>query len=252
MAGHSKWANIKHRKGAQDAKRGKVFTRIIKEISIAVKEGGHDPVSNPRLRLAIQNAKGVNMPKDNVQRAIKKASGSDAESYIEVNYEGYAPNGIAIFVECTTDNINRTVADVRAIFNKNGGELGKNGSLEFLFDRKGFFFIDKEQLSKNIEDLEMDLIDYGLEELEVNETSFTIMCEFSKFGIMQERLHDLGIDIESASLNRIATSTKELEIDGALKVLQLVEKLEDNEDVQHVFHNLKMTHKIMEFLNEKT
>ena len=136
MAGHSKWANIKHRKGAQDAKRGKVFTKIIKEISVAVKDGGHEPNSNPRLRAAIQNAKSVNMPKDNVQRAIKKASGDDAETFFEVTYEGYAPNGIAVFIECTTDNINRTVAEVRSVFNKSGGELGKNGSLEFLFEKK--------------------------------------------------------------------------------------------------------------------
>jgi len=128
MAGHSKWANIKHRKGAQDAKRGKIFTKIIKEISVAVKESGDDINSNPRLRTAIQNAKGVNMPRENIERAIKKASGSDADTYMEVTYEGYAPNGVAIFIECTTDNINRTVADVRAVFNKNGGELGKNGS----------------------------------------------------------------------------------------------------------------------------
>ena len=141
MAGHSKWANIKHRKGAQDAKRGKVFTRIIKEISVAVKESGMDPDSNPRLRAAIQNAKSVNMPKDNIQRAINKAGGDNAETFQELTYEGYAPYGVAIFIECTTDNINRTVADVRAIFNKTGGELGKNGSLEFLFSKKGVFLI---------------------------------------------------------------------------------------------------------------
>ena len=123
MSGHSKWANIKHRKGAQDAKSGKIFTKIIKEISVAVKESGYDVNSNPRLRTAIQNAKGVNMPLENIKRAIKKASGSDADTYTEVTYEGYAPSGIAVFVECTTDNINRTVADVRAIFNKNGGEF---------------------------------------------------------------------------------------------------------------------------------
>ncbi|MBJ04930.1 MAG: YebC/PmpR family DNA-binding transcriptional regulator [Flavobacteriales bacterium] len=251
MAGHSKWANIKHRKGAQDAKRGKVFTRIIKEISVAVKEGGEDPDSNPRLRMAIQNAKGVNMPKDNVQRAINKASGSNANSYLEVTYEGYAPNGIAIFVECTTDNINRTVADVRAIFNKNGGELGKNGSLEFLFDRKGVFIIEKASILKNIEEFEMNLIDFGLEEFETLDEVCTIVCDYAKFGSMQEKLCSFNLNISSAELNRIPKSTKELDRDSALQVLQLVNKLEDHEDVQQVFHDLKITSQIMDSINEK-
>ena len=155
MAGHSKWANIKHRKGAQDAKRGKIFTKLIKEISVAVKENGEDVDSNPRLRTAIQNAKGANMPRENIERAIKKASGNNANTYIEVTYEGYAPNGIAIFIECTTDNINRTVADIRAIFNKYDGDLGKNGSLEFLFNRKGVFLIEKSAINIDLEELQM-------------------------------------------------------------------------------------------------
>ena len=141
MAGHSKWANIKHRKGAQDAKRSKIFTRIIKDLTIASKEGGIDPETNPRLRTAIANAKGANMPKDTIERAIKKGSDEEASSYQEVSFEGYGPHGIAIFIECTTDNNNRTVANIRAIFNKNGGSLGTNGSLEFLFERKGVFII---------------------------------------------------------------------------------------------------------------
>ena len=175
MAGHSKWANIKHRKGAQDAKRGKVFTKIIKEIAVSVKVGGSDIDSNPRLRSAIQNAKGVNMPKDNILRAIKKASGNDAESYTEVNYEGYGPGGIAIFIECATDNINRTVAEIRSIFNKNNGELGKNGSLEYLFDRKGLFVIDKEKIKINLEELEMDLIDFGLIDFEITDKYLSLI-----------------------------------------------------------------------------
>jgi len=171
MAGHSKWANIKHRKGAQDKKRGKLFTRCIKDIYVAVKEGGDDINSNPRLKTAIQNAKGVNMPKDTIERAIKKASSKDSESYIETTYEGYGPNGIAFFIECTTDNINRTVANIRSIFNKFNGELGKNGSLEFLFNRLGVFELDKDE-NLNDEELEMSLIDGGLEEFEVAEKSY--------------------------------------------------------------------------------
>ena len=163
MAGHSKWANIKHRKGAQDKKRGKLFTRCIKDIYVAVKEGGDELSSNPRLRTAIQNAKGANMPKDTIERAIKKAASKDSESYIEATYEGYGPGGIGFFIECTTDNINRTVANIRAIFNKFNGELGKNGSLEFLFKRVGIFELDKRIDPLSEEELEMSLIDGGLE-----------------------------------------------------------------------------------------
>lgn len=144
MSGHNKWSTIKRKKGANDAKRGKIFTKIIKEILISAKEGGGDPDANARLRLAIQNAKGANMPKDNIERAIKKAVGSDADTYIETSFEGYAPGGIAIFAECLTDNNNRTVASVRSVFNKYGGKLGTNGSLSSLFDRKGVFTIKNE------------------------------------------------------------------------------------------------------------
>ena len=166
MAGHSKWANIKHRKAAQDKKRGKLFTRIIKEITIAARDGGADPDSNPGLRLAIQNAKGANMPKDTVERAIKKGAGGDGANLAEITFEGYASNGIAVFVEATTDNNNRTVASVRSVFNKYGGNLGTNGSLSFIFDRKGVFTINKTAFEgKDIEELEMELIDGGLEEM---------------------------------------------------------------------------------------
>jgi len=250
MAGHSKWANIKHRKGAQDAKRGKVFTRIIKEISVAVKESGTDPDSNPRLRTAIQNAKGVNMPKDNVDRAIKKAGGADAETYLEVTYEGYAPNGIAIFIECTTDNINRTVADVRAIFNKTGGELGKNGSLEFLFERKGVFIIKQELFQEDLESVEMELIDFGLEELEVDNNLCTIICDFEKFGIMQDQLNRMSLEVESAEILRIPRDTKNLDVDAGLKILSIIDKFEENDDVQQVFHNLNVSSELIHALNE--
>ncbi|MAZ56105.1 MAG: YebC/PmpR family DNA-binding transcriptional regulator [Flavobacteriales bacterium] len=250
MAGHSKWANIKHRKGAQDAKRGKVFTKIIKEISVAVKEGGNDPESNPRLRTAIQNAKGVNMPRENVERAIKKASGSDAESYMEVTYEGYGPYGIAIFIECTTDNINRTVADVRAIFNKYNGELGKNGSLEFLFEKKGVFIIEKSALNLDLEELEMELIDFGLEEFEIHDEICNILCDFDKFGVMQEKLTSMSIDVKSAEVERIPNELKDLDLDQALKIFNIVEKFEENDDVQKVFHNLHVSDNIIKELDK--
>ena len=249
MAGHSKWANIKHRKGAQDAKRGKVFTKIIKEISVAVKQGGDDPSSNPRLRAAIQNAKAANMPKDNVQRAIKKAAGDDDTSYMEVTYEGYAPHGVAIFIECTTDNINRTVADVRAIFNKTGGELGKNGSLEFLFAKKGVFLITRDKIKIDLEEFEIELIDFGLEEFEVEQNMCTIICDFAKFGVIQDKLAEMNIDTHSAGIHRIPHESKTLSLDEALKILNIIERFEENDDVQEVFHNLNITEEIITELN---
>ena len=249
MAGHSKWANIKHRKGAQDAKRGKVFTKLIKEITVSVKEGGDDIDSNPRLRTAIQNAKGANMPRENIDRAIQKASGQDANTYTEVTYEGYAPNGIAFFIECATDNINRTVADIRAIFNKNGGELGKNGSLEFLFRRKGVFTIEKAAIKLDLEELEMELIDFGLEEFSLQDEICTILCDFDKFGVMQEKLGSMSIEVKSAECYRIPNDTKTLNLQAALKTLNMIEKFEENDDVQKVFHTLNITDELISELN---
>src|SRR5690554_5141326 len=167
MAGHSKWSTIKRKKGALDVKRSKQFSRVLKEISVAVKEGGSgDPDANPALRNAILNAKGINLPKDNIERAIKKASGADADHFEEITFEGYGPNGIAFFIECTTDNTNRTVANIRSIFNKNEGNLGTNGSLEFLFERKGVFVIQKDAIEQDLEELELELIEEGLDSID--------------------------------------------------------------------------------------
>jgi len=252
MAGHSKWANIKRRKGAQDAKRAKVFTRILKEIAIAVKEGGNpDPDSNPRLRLAIANAKGVNMPKDNINRAIKKASDKDSENYEEVSYEGYGPAGIALFVEATTDNINRTVSNVRAIFTKYGGSLGTNGSLEFIFDRKGVFTIPTTAVEgKDLEEFEMELIDGGAEEVEKEEEFITIYTSFEDFGNMQKKLEELDIEAESQELQRIPKSTSEVDLEEGRKVLHIIEKFEEDDDVNSVYHNMEMTEALLEALDE--
>lgn len=245
MAGHSKWANIKHRKGAQDAKRGKIFTRIIKELSVAAKEAGADPETNPRLRTAIQNAKGANMPKDTMERAIKKATDKDATSYTEVTLEGYASNGVAVFVECTTDNNNRTVGNVRSYFNKYGGNLGTNGSLEFIFDRKGVFVLNAEQLALELEELEMELIDGGLEALEQEGEVITLYTDFADFSNMQKQLEALNIEAKSAELQRIPNNTKALDVDKSKSVLRLIDKIEEDDDVQHVFHNLEMTDELM-------
>ncbi|HKK59780.1 MAG TPA: YebC/PmpR family DNA-binding transcriptional regulator [Salinivirga sp.] len=241
MAGHSKWANIKHRKGAQDAKRAKMFTRISKEIMIAVKEGNDpDPNNNPRLRLAIQNARGINMPKDNIQRAIDKASDKSTDQLAEMTFEGHAPGGVGIFVECMTDNNNRTVSDVRSIFNKRGGSLGKNGSLSFIFDRKGVFAIPK-KADLNLEELELELIDAGAEEFDSEGEMLIVTTSMEDFGNMQKKLDELNIEAENAGLQRIPNSTQEVDLATAKKVLAMVEEFEENDDVQNVYHNLEMT-----------
>jgi YebC/PmpR family DNA-binding regulatory protein len=248
MSGHSKWSTIKRKKGAIDAQRSRMFTKIIKEISIAVKEGGGDPESNPRLRLAIANAKGVNMPKDNIQRAISKASDKDSSSFSEVTYEGYAPFGIAIFLECTTDNLQRTVANIRSYFNKHNGELGKNGSLSFLFERKGIFTIPQADIDRDL--FEMALIEAGAEEIELEEGYFNVTTAMEDFGTMIKKLEELKIEPESARLERIPNDTKAVGVDEARKVLKLIELFEDDDDVQQVYHNLEMTDALMEDLGK--
>jgi len=231
MSGHSKWSTIKRKKGAADAKRGKIFTKIIKELMIAAREGGGDPESNARLRLAIQNAKGANMPKDNIERAIKKATGSDAESYTETTFEGYGPFGIAVFAECLTDNNNRTVSAVRSAFNKHGGSLGTNGSLSFLFERKGVFTISSEGLV--LDDLQLEMID---------------ACAREDFGSVTKKLAELGIEPEESGLRRIPNDTKKLDVESARKVIRFIETLEDDDDIQNVYHNLEMTDELAEAL----
>ena len=247
MSGHSKWSTIKRKKGALDAKRGKIFTKIIKEITIAVKEGGSmDADANPRLRLAISNAKGANMPKDNIERAIKKAGDKDSANYEETTYEGYGPNGIAIFVEASTDNLNRTVSNVRAIFTKYNGNLGTNGSLEFIFDRKGVFAIPEGNIGDmDRDEFEMELIDGGAEEVEHEDGMFMVYTSFEDFGSMQKKLEDLGIEVESADLQRIPNSTSTLDTSAAKTILNMIEKFEEDDDVTNVYHNLELTDELM-------
>ncbi len=250
MAGHNKWSKIKRKKGALDAKRSKIFSRIIKDITIAVKEGGSgDPDFNPRLRLAVSNAKGVNMPRENVDRAIKKALESDGDAIYQPTYEGYAPGGVAVFVECATDNLNRTVAAVRAIFNKRGGSLATSGSVDFLFERKGLFTIPL--TDHNPEMLELELIDGGAEEIDVDTElgEVNITVAFEDFGKMQKCLEDLNIEPLSATLERVPLTTNSIPADDAKKALNLIEALEDEDDVQQVFHNLEMTEELAELLS---
>jgi YebC/PmpR family DNA-binding regulatory protein len=242
MSGHSKWSTIKRKKGAIDAKRSKIFSRIVKEIQIAVKEGGSDPEGNPRLRLAIQNAKGVNMPKDNMERAISKYD-KDSAALQEITYEGYAPNGIAVFIECLTDNSVRTVGMVRSIFNRRGGNLGTNGSLSFLFERKGVFTIYKGNLDPD--EFQLEIIDAGVEECELEGDVFFITCPLEEFGNVQKKLEQMGAKIENAQLQRIPNDTKQLDVESAQKVLKMVEDFEDLDDVQNVYHNLEMSEELM-------
>ncbi len=245
MSGHSKWSTIKRKKGALDAKRSKIFSKIIKEITVAVKDGGADPDANPRLRMAISNAKGVSMPKDNIERAISKGKEKDSANFTEPTFEGYLPNGIAAFVECTTDNNQRTVANIRAIFNKSGGNLGTNGSLSFMFDRKGVFVVPVGDLDQD--EFEMELIDAGAEDLELeDEGSFQITTSLEDFGVMAKKLEELNIEPESAELQRIPTDTKELSTEDALKIMRVIDLFEDDDDVQNVFHNMEITDELME------
>jgi YebC/PmpR family DNA-binding regulatory protein len=220
----------------------KQFTRIGKEIAIAVKAGGPDPNTNPALRRCFQNAKAVNMPKDRVEAAIKRAQGKEMENYEEILYEGYAPHGVAVLVETATDNHVRTVANVKAIFNKGNGALGNSGSVSFQFRKMGVFKLKLEGV--NQEELEFELIDYGLEEMgegtgENGEEVLVLRCAFNDFGNMQKALEEKGITPLSAEVEWIPTTTVELPEDQAQDVLKLVDKLEQDEDVQKVFHNLQ-------------
>lgn len=245
MSGHSKWSTIKRKKGALDAKRSKIFSKLIKEIMIAARDGGPDPETNPKLRMAISNAKGVNMPKDNITRAISKAS-SDEGNLDELTFEGYGPGGVAIFVECLSDNNNRTVGSVRATFNKRGGNLGTNGSLSFLFDRKGVFEIPQGDIDE--EEFELEMIDAGAEDMELEEGVFTITCALEDFGSCQKKLEELNIEPEKAELQRIPTTTKETDVETARSVMTMIEAFEDDDDVRAVYHNLELTDEIAEAL----
>lgn len=221
-------------------KMAKTFSKIGKDIAIAVKAGGTDPESNPALRRCIQNAKGANMPKDNVERAIKKASGADAEQYDEITYEGYGQGGVAFFVECTTNNPTRTVANVRAIFNKFDGNLGKNGELTFLFDRKGIFTIDKNQIKLDWEDFEMEMIDGGAEDIDSDDEEVLITTAFEDFGSLSHKLDELKIEVKSAELQRIPNLTKEVSEEQFKMNMKMLERFEDDDDVQNVFHNMEI------------
>ena len=244
MSGHNKWSTIKRKKGALDNKRSHIFTRIIKEITVAVKESGSDPDGNPRLRLAIQNAKGANMPKENVQRAINKAEKEPA-NLDEVTFEGYGSYGVAFFIECLTDNNKRTVSNVRNIFTKKNGTLGTNGSLSFIFERKGVITIPKDKIT-DIEEFELEIIDVGAEDIENLEDVIVVTTAMEDFGKVRKKLDEMNIEAENAELKRIPTETKKLEIEQSKKILAMADLFEEDDDVQNVFHNLEVTDELME------
>ena len=239
MSGHSKWSTIKRKKGALDAQRGKIFSKLAREITIAVKIGGTSVEGNGRLRLAIQNARSENMPKENIARAIKKATGAEAENYQEVVYEGYAPHGIAVCVEALTDNLNRTTAQVRHLLSKHGGSMDKPGALDFLFQRTGCFLL---ALPSNADEdeLTLSLIDAGASHVEKlsQENHLAVECPFQDFGRMHRQIEALSLDILQADIQRLAQTPIALSEKEKAQVLSLVEALEDDDDVQRVFHNL--------------
>ena len=226
----------KHKMFARFDKMAKAFTRIGKDIAIAVKQSGPNPDNNPRLRMAIQNAKGVNMPKDRVDAAIKRASSKEEKDFQEVIYEGYAPHGVPVLVECATDNPTRTVANIRLHFSKNGGAMGNSGSVAFMFERKGLFKFDPAKL--NLDELELDLIDAGAEDIERGDEETIVYTKFTEFGHMQKFLEAKGLEAKSSELQYIPNATKELSEEQQDEVLKCIETLEADEDVQTVYHNL--------------
>ncbi|RWZ59957.1 YebC/PmpR family DNA-binding transcriptional regulator [Halobacillus fulvus] len=250
MAGHSKWSNIKHRKGAQDAKRGKLFMKLAREIFMAAKEGGGDPETNPTLRLAIDKARSNNMPNDNVDRAIKKATGDlEGVNYEEYTYEGYGPGGVAVMVKVLTDNKNRTAADVRHAFNKNDGNLGENGCVSFMFNRKGYLAIDRSETEADEEEMLLEVIEAGAEEMETTDSHFEIYTEPEDFQEVKSALEEQGHTFISSEVTMIPETYTPLDEGGVEKMLKLIDMLEDNDDVQEVYHNLDADESVLEKLS---
>ncbi|MDB5035732.1 MAG: putative transcriptional regulatory protein [Chlorobi bacterium] len=218
-------------------KMSKAFTKLGREIAISVKQSGPDPASNPRLRVAIQNGKALNMPKDKIESAIKRASSKDEKDFQEVTYEGYGPHGVALLVECASDNPTRTVSNMRVFFSRSGGTLGTAGSLDFMFDRKGVFRLAADGVE--LEELELDLIDFGAEDIFVEDGEIYIYTSFKDFGAMQKALEERKLNIISSELQRIPNTTTELSAEQEEEILTLIDKIEEDDDVQNVFHNMK-------------
>ncbi|NBX41946.1 MAG: YebC/PmpR family DNA-binding transcriptional regulator [Rhodobacteraceae bacterium] len=246
MAGHSKWANIQHRKGRQDKLRSKLFSKLAKEITVAAKMGDPDPDKNPRLRLAVKEAKSSSVPKDVIERAIKKSQGGDAENYEEIRYEGYGPNGVAVIVEAMTDNRNRTASNVRSTFSKNGGNLGETGSVSFMFDRKGQ--VSYPASAGDADSVMMAAIEAGAEDVESSEDGHIIWCADTDLSDVSTALEDQLGESESTKLVWRPQTTTPLDLEGAQKLMKLIDALEDDDDVQTVTANFEIPDEIMDQL----
>ena len=238
MSGHSKWNNIQAKKGKADAARGKIFTKLGRELLIAVKEGGPDPAGNSKLKNVISKCKAANMPNDTINNAIKKASTSN-ENYEEIVYEGYGPNGVAVIVEAATDNKNRTAADVRHVFDKAGGNLGTTGCVSYMFNKKGVIIIEKETCSMEEDELMMLALDAGAEDFKVDEEIYEIITDPSDFDTVREKLEESGLEFLEASVQMVPTTTVKLDEKGIEKMERLLERLDELDDVSNVYHNLE-------------
>ncbi len=248
MAGHNRWSQIKRKKAAQDAKRSHLFSKIIRDIYVAVREGGPDPEANPRLRMVIANAKAANMPKENIERAIQKAAGGEGANLQELVYEAYAPGGVALIIECTTDNTNRTISNVRYILNKYGGSLATRGAVMHLFEQKGVFVL-RVPAGIDPEEFALALADYDMvEDVAVEEETVTVYVPREQFGAFQEVVEDRGYQVENASLQYIPTVTTTLPTDKAKAALFLIQKLEEDPDVKAVHHNLEWSESYAELV----
>ena len=238
MSGHSKWHNIQAKKGKADAARGKIFTKLGRELLIAVKQGGPDPAGNSKLKDVIAKCKAANMPNDTINNAIKKASGAgNQENYEEVTYEGYGPNGVAVIVNANTDNRNRTAADVRHVFDKAGGNLGTSGCVSYMFNKKGVIVIEKETSNMEEEELMMLALDAGAEDFEASEEVYEITTEPSSFSAVREKLEEAGLTFLEAEVQMVPTTTVVLDQAGQEKMERLIERLDDLDDVMNVYHN---------------
>ncbi|MBE0429994.1 MAG: YebC/PmpR family DNA-binding transcriptional regulator [Thermoleophilia bacterium] len=247
MSGHSKWSSIKHKKGAADAKRGKLFSKLSRAITVAAKEGGPDPTGNANLATAIQKAKDNSMPKDNIERAIQRgAGGGDGEAYETITYEGYGPAGVAVLVEAMTDNRNRTAAEVRNIFNKSGGKLGETGTVAWMFERKGSIVVDAGVVDED--ELMAVAIDAGAEDVNQDESTYEIVTSPSDFMSVREAIEAAGIRYTSAELAMLPKNTIKLEQSDAKKILRLMDALEDNDDIQDVHANFDISEEVLEAL----
>jgi len=249
MSGHNKWSTIKHKKAKQDAKRGKIFTKLIRELTVSAKEGGGDIETNPRLRLAVQKAKDVNMPKDNIDKAIKKGTGElPGVVYEDIAYEGYGPGGVAIYVETLTDNKNRTAAEVRHTFSKYGGSLGANGCVSWMFDRKGMIILPPEYEEDQVME---DALEAGAEDIQIDDEAITIYTAYEDYETVRKAIEEKSYKIETAELTMIPQNTVECDESLASKILKMLDKFDESDDVQNVYGNFNIPDDIMEKLTDE-